>query len=171
MRADEFIPPKEQINILIRVASQARVDLQNQLNATDQRGSVGDSPLDFFKKILDMTFDEIYQWVIFHGSQDGSGSDPSAPSSFQPSKSVSPTPTLKNVPVATTKAPKASRAPKASKPSKVKRSKKKIKPKRVEPLPASKPIPQPVKRVTPPNPNPGQPLARIKPYGPIGVMK
>jgi len=62
MRADEFIPPTEQINILIRVASQARVDLQDQLNATDQQDSLGDSSLDFFKKILDMTFDEISQW-------------------------------------------------------------------------------------------------------------
>jgi hypothetical protein len=89
MRADEIITPNEQINILIRVASQTRVDLQDQFNATDQRGSVGDSPLDFFKKILDMTFDEISQWVIFHGSQNDSGSDPGAPSSFQPPKSVS----------------------------------------------------------------------------------
>lgn len=172
MRATEFIEPEEQLKLLTKIANDTRAKLERDTQAQQQLGSAGDFPLDFFKKILDVAWDEITQWLVQSGAAgtNNAGSSPIAPSSSVSPKTVAPQPIGKKPAVA--RPNKLKTKPKATpKKNKGVKSKKPPKPKRVEPPPPPKPVPQPVKRVTPINPNPGQPLARIKPYGTLGLMK
>ena len=167
MRATEFIEPEEQLRLLTKIAHDARAKLERDHQAQQELGSAGNLPLDFFKTILDVAWDEIAQWLVQSGT---AGTSPVAPSSSVAPKTFKPQPTSKKPAVA--RSNQLSRTVKTTPDTKkVAKPKKPVKPKRVEPPPPPKPVPQPVKRVTPINPNPGQPLGRIKPYGAMGLMK
>lgn len=172
MRATEFIEPEEQLKLLTKIASDARAKLERDHLVQQQLGSSGDLPLDFFKTILDVAWDEIAQWLVQPDSDAGTGNAGSSPNAAGSSLSPTidkPQPIGKKPAVAR---PSKSKAMSKTKPTKKgAKSKKRAKPKRVKPPPPPEPVPQPVKRVTPINPNPGQPLARIKPYGTVGMMK
>jgi len=181
MRAYEFIEPEEQLSLLDKIASHTRSEIENEigvrrLNHTD---ADGDTPLDFLKRLLDVAWADLGVWMVINSNEPNEPSEPDIPSEptrqnsagdvqIVPTQSVI-TP-AKKAPVAR---PSQSQAvkPKRIKPIKVKQKKPKVvKPKKVKVPPKPEPVPQPVKRVTPPNPNPGQPLARIKPYGTMGLM-
>lgn len=165
MRAHEFIEPEEQLRLLTKIGNDTRAKLEREHQAQRQLGSAGDLPFDFFKKILDVAWDEISHWIVQSNTDRVTGTGSIAPSSSVSPKTVVPPPSVNKAAVTGTKASKV------TKPKQVKTTTKKQKPKRVKVPPPPKPVPQPVKRVTPVNPNPGQPLARIKPYGTMGLMK
>lgn len=171
MRAHEFIEPEEQLRLLTKIASDTRSKLEREHQAQQQLGSSGNLPLDFFKTILDVAWDEIAQWLVQSGTAgtDSAGSSPNAAGSSLSPTIDTPQPTGKKPAVARPVKPKATPQTKPKKQGG--KPKKPVKPKRVKLPPPPKPVPQPVKRVTPINPNPGQPLARIKPYGTVGMMK
>lgn len=179
MRAHEFIEPEEQLRLLDKIASHTRSEIESERQAHRLNHSEpdGDTPLDFLKRLLDVAWADLGAWMVINSNEPNEPSEPSEPTRQNSGgdagtvSTQSVTTPAKKAPVAR---PRQSQAitPKRTKPVKAKKNKPKaVKPKKVKAPPKPEPVPQPVKRVTPPNPNPGQPLPRIKPYGTMGLTK
>jgi hypothetical protein len=183
MRAYEFISPEQQIELLNTISqntrSQIERDLKSQgLNPTD---TSGDMPFDFFKRLLDVAWTELSDWLSSdNASKDYDNSASTKSVGVVPvAKSQSHQPNVKKEPVARPKPLKVSKPT----PIKSRRVKSKaVKPKRVEPVavqkstqsePSAPPKPQvspPINQIKKAPQNPGQPLPRIKTYGTMGLM-
>lgn len=177
MRAHEFITPEEQLQLLTKITQNTRAEIENERQAhrLSQHEAVGDMPMDFLKRLLDVAWSDLGVWLVLQGDEPTSQKSAGAVGKVSTKPYTNP---IKKTPVARPNKPKPSRStkpkrvkqPKRAKPVNIKKTPKVI-PKRDKLPTSSKSDSASVNQVTPPNPNPGQPLPHIKPYGPMSMMK
>ena len=130
MRAHEFITPEEQLQLLTQITqnTRAEIEYERQAHRLSQHEAVGDMPMDFLKRLLDVAWSDLDVWLVLQGDEPTSQKSAGAVGNSPARLNTNP---IKKTPVARFNTPKPSRS---IKPKRVKQPKRAKQSERVNPV-------------------------------------